>query len=190
MNRNQWIALAVAAANLALVLLFPPFDFVSLQRGNIPTFSGFHFAFDNASNHVVNQNFLTLEAFVVLINACIAWLLLRAQPARAMGSISRAQRGLLWVIGANLVIVLLFPPFENYASITKAALPTFEGFYFVFGDNSQRQIVSAILYIEIALLLINGALLWLFLKDKTPEQPLTPEQIKALAAKLRAQHRR
>lgn len=190
MNRKQWIALAFAAANLALVMLFPPYDFVSVQRGNIPTFAGFHLALEIAPNLVLNQNFLALEIFVILINACIAWLLLRNRPARAMQGISSAQRGLLWVIGVNLLLAIIFPPFENYASITKAALPTFEGFYFLFADNSQRQIVTAILYIEIALLLINGGLLWLFFKDREPEQPLTQEQIKALAARLRAQQMR
>ncbi|MCK9284376.1 MAG: hypothetical protein M0P39_08855 [Rhodocyclaceae bacterium] len=187
MNRNQWLALAVAGANLALVLLFPPFDFVSLQRGNIPTFGGFHFAPSAAANQVLNRDFLALEVLVILINAAIAWLLLRSRPAKTRRGISRAQRGLLWLVGSNLIAMLLFPPFENYAAITRAALPSFEGFYFVFGDNSQRQIVTAILYIEIALLLINSGLLWLFLKDKGPEQPLTPEQIKALAQRLRAQ---
>ena len=77
------------------------------------------------------------------------------------------------------------PPFEFFSSISKAALPTFEGFYFLFGDNSQRQLLTPILYIEVALIIINGGLLWLLLKDKTPDEA-TAEQIKMLTQKVRA----
>ncbi|RTL57802.1 MAG: hypothetical protein EKK46_02405 [Rhodocyclaceae bacterium] len=185
MNRRQWIALAVTLANLALVLIFPPFDYLSLQRGNVPTFSGFHFVFAAQPNRVLNQDFLTLEVLVILINASIAWLLLRDKPIKKTErKVARYQQGLLAVVAVNLVVMLLFPPFENYMAISKAALPTFEGFYFVFGDNSQRQIVTTLLYLEVALVLINGGLLWLFLRSKGEEQ-LTPEQIKALAQRLR-----
>ena len=43
MKRQQQIALLAAAINLVLVLLFPPYDYMSMQRGNIPTFDGFYF---------------------------------------------------------------------------------------------------------------------------------------------------
>lgn len=185
MNRAQTIALAVAAANLALVLCFPPYDYLSLARGNVPTFAGFEFVFGNHPNRALNINFLTLEVIVVLINACIAWLLLRGRlvSKKAVG-INRYQRGVLWLVGINLLAMLLFPPFENFAAITKATLPTFEGFYFIFGDNSQRQIVTTILYIEFALALINGGLLWLLFKNRGVED-MSPEQIRALAQKMR-----
>ncbi|HTH41038.1 MAG TPA: hypothetical protein VL968_09635 [Rhodocyclaceae bacterium] len=188
MNRSQWIALAIALANLALILLFPPFDYLSLQRGNVPTFSGFHFALAAQPNRVLNQNFLSLEVFVVLINAAIAWLLLRPAAAgkKQDTGLSRGQRGILALVAVNLVLCLLFPPFENYMAISKAALPTFEGFYFVFGDNNQRQLVTPLLYLEVSLILINGGLLWLLFKKKGQEQ-LTPEQMRALARKFQAE---
>jgi hypothetical protein len=91
----------------------------------------------------------------------------------------------LTLIAVNLIVVLLFPPFENYLSITRAALPTFEGFHFIFGDNSQRQLVSPILYIEVALVLINGGLFWLLFKDKGREE-ISAEQMQALAKRVRA----
>ncbi|HEY6896963.1 MAG TPA: hypothetical protein VI279_06855 [Rhodocyclaceae bacterium] len=190
MTRTQWIILSAALFNLALVLLFPPYDYLSMQRGNVPTFSGFHFPFVELPHLVLNKDFLTLEVFVILVNTAIAWLLVGkpATKARAKG-LSQGQRRLLWFIGLNLVAMLLFPPFENYKAISRAALPTFDGFYFIFGDNSQRQIVTTILYIELALVLINGGLIWLFLKDKEPEQ-LTPEQIKALAERLRREQQK
>ena len=187
MNNAQRIALVVAVANLILLLVFPPYDYITLQRGNIPTFDGFYFAFDSHQNRIVNVDFLALEIIVVLINACIAVLLLRNSPLRQLqrpGG-NRRQRVVLALVAINLVLALLFPPFEYFSAITKAALPTFEGFYFVFADNSQRQLVTAILYIEVALVVINGGLLWLLFKDKGPEET-SAEQIRALAQRVRA----
>lgn len=187
MNTSQRIAVLVAVANLLLLAVFPPYDYVSLQRGNVPTFDGFYFAFGAHPNRVLNMDFLLLEIIVVLINACIAILLLRAPVARQARSLggNRRQRSVLVLVAINLVLMLLFPPFEYYSAITQAALPTFEGFYFVFGDNSQRQLVTAILYIEVALVLINGGLLWLVFRDKTPDE-ISAEQVRQLAQRVRA----
>jgi hypothetical protein len=186
MNNAQRIALLLAGANLALALSFPPYDYISQLLGNVATFDGFYFAFAAHPNSAVNANFLALEIFVILTNACIALLLLRTPPDRQVRQPggNRRQRAVLILVGINLVLVLLFPPFETIAAITKAALPTFDGFYFVFGNNSMRQIVASILYIEVALILINGALLWLLLRDKTPEE-VAAEQARALAQQLR-----
>lgn len=187
MNTAQRIALVVAVVNLALLMIFPPYDYLSLQRGNIPTFDGFYFAFGSHQNRVINANFLALELIVVAINAGIALLLLRDPPLRASRNPggNRRQRIVLGLVAVNLVLILLFPPFEYFSAITKAALPTFEGFYFLFGDNSQRQLITAILYIEVALVVINGGLLWLLFKDKTQEE-VTAEEVTALARRIRA----
>lgn len=191
MNNAQRIALLLAAANLALALCFPPYDYVSILLGNIATFDGFFFAFADHPNSVVNANFLALEIIVILINACIALLLLRTPPARQLkrpGG-NRRQRAVLTLVAINLVLIMLFPPFEVFSAISKAALPTFEGFHFVFGNNSMRQIVSSILYLEASLVIINGALLWLLFRDKTPEEA-SAEQARALAQQLRAAQRK
>lgn len=190
MNKAQRIALVFAIANIGLMLLFQPFDYVSLQRGGVPTFDGFYFAFGAHQNRVANANFLALEIVVVLINACIAMLLLRNPPARKLerpGG-NRRQRTVLTLIGFNLVLALLFPPFEVFSAISQAALPTFEGFYFLFADNSQRQIVMPILYIEVALILANGGLLWLLFKDKSADDA-SAAQIRALAQRVREAQR-
>ena len=187
LSRQQWITLVAALANSALVSLFPPCDYLSLQRGNIRTFSGFCWVLGQHMNQVVNTDFLTLEIFTILANAGIAWLLIdNKQTASSPRQLWR--HGVLWMVGINLVVMLLFPPFENYASVSKAVIPSFEGFFFVFGDNSQRQLVTTILYIEIALLLINAGLILLFLKDRKREN-LGPQEIQAIAERLRAQRR-
>lgn len=187
MNNAQRIAAAATVANLALLLLFPPYDYVSLQRGNIPTFDGFYFAFATHQNRKLNESFLALEIIVVLINACIAMLLLRNPPVRKRRrhSSNRQQKAVLALVAINLVLVLLFPPFEFFAAINKAALPTFEGFYFLFADNSQRQLVAPILYIEVALIVINGALLWLLFKDKGADEA-SADQMRSLALRARS----
>jgi len=172
MNRSQTVALAIAACNVALMLLFPPHDYLSLQRGGVATFDGFYWAYTSLPNRVVNRDFLTLEIFVVTINAAIAWLLLRdPDPACSRAGMTRLQRGVLWLVGINLVLILLFPPFENYRAITKALIPSFEGFYFVFGDHSTRQIITPVLYIEVTLVLINGALAWLLFRRRGDDDP-------------------
>jgi hypothetical protein len=186
MNRLQWITLVVAAFNLLLVWLFPPFDYVSQARAGVATFDGFAWAFDQRPNYVVNKSFLQLEFFVVLLNAAIAWLLLRDRPARATGGKKTIdwQRIILFGVGVNLLLVLLFPPMENYYAVTRSALPSFDGFYFLFGDHGERAIVPQMLYIEVIFILINGALLYLLLR-KGGGVELTPAQRAALAAELR-----
>ncbi|OHC71542.1 MAG: hypothetical protein A2045_03030 [Rhodocyclales bacterium GWA2_65_20] len=88
----------MAAANLALALLFPPHDYLSLQRGNIATFDGFYFAPATHTNRVLNTDFLALEIIVILINACIAWLLMRGRPVAKRSGGNRYQRGVLWLL--------------------------------------------------------------------------------------------
>lgn len=186
MNRQQVIVLWVAAANLALALAFPPYDYLSLAHGYVPTFAGFHFVGSAPAGSLLNHNFLILEELVILINAGIAWLLLRDSASRRGRRISRGQRSVLWLVAINLVLVLLFPPFENYYAISKATLPSFDGFYFLFGDNAQRQIVSPLLYIEVALVLANGGLLWLLFAEGRSARVSTAQK-RALAESLREQ---
>ena len=190
MTRARALAVAFTLVNLVVLLLFPPYDYRSIQFGNVPTFDGFLFALGHHPNHVLNGSFLALEIIVVLLNLAIAWLLIGRRAAASAGlKVNRAQRGLLVVVAMNLLLMLLFPPFENYLAISKAALPTFEGFYFIFGDNSQRQIVTTILYLEIMVVLVNAGLLWLLLRDKS-EGEQESERLAALASEMaRAQKR-
>lgn len=186
MNRSpRWAVGMVAMANLLLILAFPPYDYVSLQRGNVPTFSGFHFFLDTHVQYRLNSDFLALEVLVTLISAAIGLLLLGGNRPAGSPPITTPQKAVMWLVLINLFAALLFPPFENYLSISKATLPSFEGFYFVFGDNSRRQLVAPLLYLEIALILINGGLLWLLFCGKKKEK-LTAEEIRSLARRLQS----
>lgn len=183
MNRQQAVVLVAAVINIAVLLLFPPFDYVSATRNNVPTFEGFRFVFADHGNSVKNANFLQIELFVVMINAAIGWLLLRSRPAGSDGKNRPSidwQRIVLFGTGINLILVLLFPPFQNYYAVTNAALPSFDGFYFVFGDHSKQNLVVAILYLEVIFVLVNGGLLWLVLRRTKADD------LDALAKKLMA----
>ncbi len=180
MNRNQAIALAVAAANIVVILLFPPFDTFSLAKSQIPVFGGFYFFANRTDYMVLNSSLLFLEAFVISINAAIACLLLRAGKARVERRSMSLQNATLIFVAVNLVVILLFPPFESAFTMSKAAIPTFEGFYFIFARRPDHVIVTAVLYIEVFFLLINGAIFWLIFRDRSDEVPTAEETVKLM----------
>lgn len=187
LNRNQSIALAIAAANLLLVFLFPPIDQYSIAASQLPIFAGFHFVLALPSNSTVNGSVLWLAVSVILINAAIAWLLLRARPSATPAKKFGIQNAVLVFTGANLLLALLFPPFESVFALTKAILPNFEGFYFIFFRKPSHVIVTTLLYIEMALILLNGAILWLLFKDRGAAS-MTPEEMRTAASRLRARN--
>lgn len=173
MNKYQAVTLIVAAINLALMLLFPPYDYLSAYN-KVPNFDGFLFAFGDHPNRSVNSAFLTIEIVIVLINTLIAWLLLRDR-GRMRRRLDRQNLVLLGV-ALNLLLALLFPPFQNHYIVTKALLPSFDGFYFVFDDNSMRVMVSAMLWLEVIFILVNGAMLWLLLQRPAPRELTAAER--------------
>jgi hypothetical protein len=164
MNRSQFIIVFVAALDLGVMLLFPPFDSVALGR-RFATFDSFDFAFDQNTNQFIDRNLLTLEFYWVLINAAIAWLVCNARPGRSLMS---GRSATLVFVAANLALVLLLPPFENFGAVRYFSDTYFDGFYFVFGDKSARPFYMPLLYMEIFWVCLNGALLWLLLRDPPP----------------------
>ncbi|HUX24844.1 MAG TPA: hypothetical protein VMV87_09540 [Burkholderiales bacterium] len=180
--------LIVAAINLLLMLLFPPYDYHGYTQYSAPTFGGFLFAFADHPNRVLNDNFLSIEIFVVLINTAIAWLLLHPR-ARLRRQLDR-QNLVLMGVALNLLLALLFPPFQDHYAVSTAVLPTFDGFYFVFGDNSTRVVVATMLWIEVIFVLINGAILWLLLRRSSPQEMTAAERFAQSAELLGASRRR
>jgi hypothetical protein len=182
MNKFQVAALLVAAINLLLILLFPPYDFVSNTLNNVPHFAGFLFVFGDDASRKINGNFLSIEIFIVLINAMIVWLLQR-DWARLRRRLDRQNLVLLGV-ALNLLLVLLFPPFQDHYLASGAMLPSFDGFYFVFGDNSGRVMITAMLWVEIVFILVNGAMLWLLFQRPGPKEMTTAERFAQLGELL------
>jgi hypothetical protein len=164
MNKRQWITVALALINLILIGLFPPFDYVSPARNNVPTFDGFHWYASATATLRMNANFLQLEVFVILMNAAIAWLLLREPAASAKPKKLDWQKLVMIGVALNLLLVMLFPPMENYYAVTRAALASFDGFYFIFGEHGARTIVTQLLYLEVVFVLANGAILWMLFR--------------------------
>lgn len=176
MNRNQGIALAVAIANLLLITLFPPVDQFSVSTAAIPVFAGFYFILSKPPLGVINTDLLVIEAVVVLVNLAIAWLLLRDRASGPRRYSTSLQNASLMFTGVNLVLMLLFPPMESVFAVTKAAIPTFEGFFFIFAQKPAHVIVDTLLYLEVSFILANGALLWLIFKERKPP---TADEIRA-----------
>ena len=184
MNRNQAIALAFAAGNILLIMLFPPFDTYSFANAKIPVFSGFQFYPQHSADMVVNLSLLYLEIIVVLINAFIGMLLLRDRKVIVTRRRISLQNATLIFVAINLIVIILFPPFESVFAMTNAAIPTFEGFYFIFARQTNHVIVTTILYLEVILVLINGALFWLIFRERNREA-LSPEEAMKLMLKMR-----
>ena len=184
MTRNQALIIAVATTNVVLILLFPPFDAYSIASAQLPVFAGFNFYFNRDQYMVVNTSLLLLELFVVLINAGILMLLLSPGSGEAPRRRIGLQNATLIIVAINLVVIMLFPPFESVYTITKAAIPTFEGFYFVFARQSNHVIVSTVLYLEVIFVLINGALFWLIFRKKK-QTALTPEEAYKVMMEMR-----
>jgi hypothetical protein len=93
------------------------------------------------------------------------------------------QNATLIVIAINLVVILLFPPFESVYAMTKASIPTFEGFYFIFARQQNHVVVMPILYLEVFFMLINGAIFWLIFRERGQE--VTPEEAMRLMLEMR-----
>jgi hypothetical protein len=171
MNKQQRTALAVAAVNFVVVALFPPYDYLSPLRASAPAFDGFYFAFADNGPRQVNSALLQLELLVVALNAAIAWLLLKAPDKAGTATWgTRWQRIVLIGAGANLALAILFPPMQLVRNVTKAVLPSFDGFYFVFGEHGDRLLVVSLLYMEVIFILVNAAILLAVFRRPGEEQ--------------------
>jgi hypothetical protein len=162
MNRNQAMVLIVAIVNLAAILIFPPYDSLSISRASGTTFDAFYPLFAVPPGKLVNSGLLYLEIMFVLVNAALAWVLLGDSFPRT--SID-PRKGVFIVVGVNLALILLFPPFENFPSTLRVTVTSFDGFYFFFGDKFHRHVYQPILFLELFLTLLNGAAMWLLLRD-------------------------
>lgn len=166
MSNAQKILLALTVLNLSVILMFPPFDDYSVTSNDIAIFGGFRFFLYAPPNSAVNLSFQFLEITVVLVNAAIFWLITLENQARQVQHQFSYRKATLLLVAVNLVAIVLFPPFEYISNMTRATIPTFEGFYFLFSRPPDRVIVTPILWLEAIFVLINGALLLLAFKER------------------------
>ena len=161
MNKFQMTVLIAALANLALLLFFPPFDSQPLGRMGSGSFESFYPTFNAPPNVRINTGLLYLELFALLVNGVLVWLLLqdtREEPYRPR---MRWQSVLQWLVVADLLLILLFPPFETQALAARIGDRTFDGFKFALSGNVQTGIFLPLLFLELLLLALNATVLWL-----------------------------
>lgn len=187
MNKYQRVVIIVAAVNIALMLLFPPFLDNPIRRGVMPNFEGFYPLFTGYGVKRIHNELLTLQILFVVINGLIAWLVLDRQTEKGDLPEFRYMRAIGIFLLANLALLLAFPPFESYASLLKYDPPSFDGFYFVAGDKRNRNFFIPILYLEITLVVINAMAVWLLFNTIRREEVFAKEKILELAKALPAE---
>lgn len=198
MNRFQKVVAIVAAVNVMLMLLFPPFLNSPVGRWTPSSFEGFYFRFMAPPGRVVHTDLLAIELAFILINALAAWLALRPRAGGHRPPVMADVGGALLLFGiVNFAVVFLFPPFEPYSSLAKSPQSTFDGFYFLFGDKMQRDIFAPMLYLECIViasnLLVAGLMFSIARREITPvdeelmnlAHKLPPEQERDLVEALR-----
>ncbi len=200
MNKYQRIVVIIMAANIALMLLFPPFLDSPLRRDALPSFEGFYPFMSALGVRRIHTALLTLQILFVVINGLVAWLLLDRHTTQGDIVEFRYTRAIGLFALANFALVLLFPPFESYPSVLRLQAPGFDGFYFVLGDKRHRSLFIPLLYLEIILVTINLLVAWLLFntlrrgdlaaKEKILElaKSLQPEQIAEISQALSQQY--
>jgi hypothetical protein len=159
MNKFQITVVAGAAINLAVVLLLPPFDNHPLGRG-ISSFDAFYPVFSAPPSGTINTGLLYFEIIAVLLNAALAWLLLQNRPEQPGRPRTRWQSVVQWLAVADLLLILLFPPFET-RSLSSLGVNYFDGFGFALTGSVQQSVFLPLLLLELFLLAINASSHWL-----------------------------
>ena len=184
MNKYQRLIIIVAAMNVLLMLLFPPFANQPLAKGMIPGLQGFYPVFMQFGKQPVFTELLTLELLFIAINTLIAWLLLNNQTRDGTLPNVGFTFGILCVAIANLLLIVLFPPYESSRGLIRGDSGFFEGFYFVFGFNYRRVVFTPLLYLECLLVAINAFAIYLLFSVMRNTHNLRERSIAELAAKL------
>lgn len=65
----------------------------------------------------------------------------------------------------NLLLILLFPPFD-VPSVASRFAPPFAGFYFVLNAPPFAQVNFSMLTLEVVVVLVNTGIAWLLLRDR------------------------
>ena len=184
MNKYQRIVVIVAAVNIAIMLLFPPFLDNPLRRGIFPSFEGFYPLISNLGVKRIHNELLTLQIMFVVINGLLAWLLLDRPPVKGTQPEFRYMRAISLFLVANLALLMTFPPFESYPSMVKFEPPFFDGFYFALGDKRNRNFFIPLLYMEVTLVVANALIVWLLFNNARRAELFAKERILELAQAL------
>lgn len=186
MNKYQRVVVIVAAVNIALMLLFPPFLDNPLRRGVSPSFEGFY-PLTTLGIKRIHGELLTLQILFVVINALLAWLLLDRRTEKGETPEFRYTRAIGLFLAGNLALVLAFPPFESYGSLLKFEPPSFDSFYFILGDKRHRNIFIPLLHMELILIVANALIVWVLFNSLRRSELFAKEHILEMAQSLPAE---
>lgn len=185
MNRYQKVVAIVAASDILLMLLFPPFLDNPIGRGTMKGFEGFYVYFMAPAGHVVHTDLLTIEIAFILVNALAAWLAFNTKAAHQHRLVTADLAGGVILFGvANFTLISLFPPFEPYSSLVRAMAPGFDGFYFLFGDKMHRKIYLPMFYLECVVVAVSLLVAWLMLTLIRRDYSGTDQELVTLAHHL------
>lgn len=172
MNRYQRILVAVAFVNALIMVLYPPFNSLSLSKFAGASFDGFYPVYSQFGKKLIDADLLMLELMLLATDVLAAWLMLQGRNDENIAR-RRYSQGIAIVAAINIGVMLLFPPFETYSSTLRYAGSSFDSFYFAFGTRSSRPIFAPLLYLELIFVVVNALLLWLlFHAVEAPEDAL------------------
>lgn len=160
MNKFQRLVLTVAIIDVIVMVMLPPFADRPLARHVLPSFDGFYPVFQKLGRQPLHGDLLTMQFMLVAINALGAWLVLQIHRREAFQTYNHAK-AIASFAAANIVVMVLFPPFTQYSTMLRAGPPGFDSFDFIFGARSARPIFWPLLYIEIIFVLVNALAIWL-----------------------------
>jgi hypothetical protein len=160
MNKYQRLVMTVAIIDLIILVMVPPFADRPLARHMLPSFDGFYPIFSKIGSQPIHRDLLAMQAMFVLVNALIAWLALQIHRRSEFHKYDYGK-AIAALAGANILVMLLFPPFEPYSSLLRSPGPSFDSFGFIFGPRSARGIFTPLLYIEVIFVLINALSIFL-----------------------------
>jgi hypothetical protein len=180
MNPYRRVVLVLAAANVLLMVLFPPYLDQPLARSSLPEFAGFLPVFDPGERHRLHADLLWLQLAWVGANALAGWLATGGDRPRHPGA------GVMLFGLFNLAVILLFPPFETYSLLAQRLPPSFDGFYFAFGDRTRRALYAPMLHLQLIVLAANVLAAWLgFHAMARLHAPVSEEALLRMARQLK-----
>lgn len=183
MNRYLNIVLAGALLNVLVLVMFPAFDVVSMTDRGVRLFDAFHPVWAIPPGRAINADILFFAIYGVVANALVAFMLLYRETSIAPRHI------VMGIAFLNIVVVLLFPPFEAFPWAGRLTSGSFDGFYFAFGDKSKRSIFLPMLTLELIYVLINACAFWLAMgiRERAPVREPGPDTLLAKSDELRRQ---
>ena len=183
MNKYQRLIITVAIIDLIIMVMVPPFADRPLSRSSLPSFDGFYPIFTKIGTQPIHRELLTMQVVLVLVNALIAWFALQIHRRTEFHNYDYGK-AIFAFAGANILVMIAFPPFQPYASSLREATPSFDGFGFYFGPRSARSVFMPLLYIEIIFVVVNALSVFLLFNVVQRSEDARRQRLLEMADKM------